>query len=51
MRGTGMFLYAIGHQIGYRFTEVNRLRRKYIQTNSMKDLLKSSRPTLPLNRN
>ena len=44
MHTTRMSFKAIGRQIGYHYTVVSRLVRKYIQTNHVKDLPRSGRP-------
>ena len=47
---TGMSFKAIGHQMGYHYTVVSRLVRKYTQTNNVKDLPRSSRPRVTSDR-
>jgi transposase len=44
MHTTGMSFKAIGRQMGYHYTVVSRLVRKYTQTNNVKDLPKPGRP-------
>ena len=44
MHTTGMSFKAIGRQMGYHYTVVNRLVRKHTQTNNVKDLPRSGRP-------
>ena len=43
MHTTGMSFKAIGCQMGYHYTVVNRLVRKRTQTNNVKDLSRSGR--------
>jgi hypothetical protein len=42
MHTTGMSFKAIGRQMGYHYTVVNRLVRKHTQTNNVKDLCRST---------
>jgi transposase len=44
MHTTGMSFKAIGRQMGYHYTVVSHLVRKYTQTNNVKDLPRSGRP-------
>ena len=50
MHSTGMSLKAIGRQMGYHYTVVSRLVRKYTQTNNVKDLPRSGRPRVTSDR-
>ena len=50
MHTTGMSFKAIGRQMGYRYTVVNRLVRKHTQINNVKDLPRSSRPLVTSDR-
>jgi transposase len=50
MHTTGMSFKAIGRQMGYHYTVVSRLVRKYIQTNNVKDLPRSGRPRITSDR-
>ena len=50
MHTTGMSFKAIGRQMGYHYTVVNRLVRKHNQANNMKDLPRSSRPRVTSDR-
>ena len=50
MHTTGMSFKAIGRQMGYHYTVVSRLVRKYTQTNNVKDLPRSGRPRVTSDR-
>jgi hypothetical protein len=50
MHTTGMSFEAIGRQMGYHYTVVSRLVRKYTQTNNVKDLARSGRPRVTSDR-
>jgi hypothetical protein len=50
MHTTGMSFKAIGRQMVYHYTVVNRLVRKHTQTNNVKDLPRSGRPRVTSNR-
>jgi hypothetical protein len=45
-----MSFKAIGRQMGYHYTVVSRLVRKYTQTNNVKDLPRSGRPRVTSDR-
>lgn len=50
MRSSGLSYKAIGRHMGYHNTVVSRLVRKHIQTNNVKDLQRSGRPLVTLQR-
>jgi IS30 family transposase len=50
MRSTGISFKAIGRQMGYHYTVVSKLVRKHTQTNTMKDLPRSRRQHVTLQR-
>jgi hypothetical protein len=50
MHTKGMSFKAIGRQMGYHYTVVSGLVRKYKQTNNVKDLLRSGRPRVTSDR-
>jgi IS30 family transposase len=50
MHTTGKSFKAIGRQMGYHYTVVNRLVRKHTQTNNVKDLPRSGRPRVTYDR-
>ena len=50
MHTTGMSFKAIGRQMCYHYTVVSRLVRKDTQTNNVKDLSRSGRPRVALDR-
>ena len=50
MHTTGMSFKTIGRQMGYHYTVVSRLVRKYTQTNNVKDLPRSGRPRVTSDR-
>jgi transposase len=50
MHSTGMSLKAIGRHMGYHYTVVSRLVRKYTQTNNVKDLPRFGRPRVTSDR-
>ena len=50
MHTTRMAFKAIGRQMGYHYTVVSRLVRKYTQANNVKDLPRSGRPQVTSDR-
>ena len=50
MHTTRMSFKAIGRQMGYHYTVINRLVRKHTQTNNVKDLPRSGRPRVASDR-
>jgi IS30 family transposase len=50
MHTTRMSFKAIGRQMGYHYTVINRLVRKHTQTNNVKDLPRSGRTRVASDR-